>query len=975
VSSPSTPIAARSAAAATPSPSPRPRAARTPRHQTQQDADDVHDAPSPTQPQPTFSHLDLSLPADQDQCDVYFDGGFHPHSNKAGCGVYVSPTIFLSQKLGGRVNSALAETQGALWALRLALDIVKCNPHIRRLRVLGDNFGTVMTLASREELFRGTKGRSLSPATWLQVHSVRQAFDAYLRSSDRPPLQMDFVWVPRRCNQYADHLATCAIINAQPTFRDCEVVEIPTKYGTPSLVDLQHIAEKALLGSFRSCWRSIHPLNRPAWHAIVAKISVWDHGAWALYLAPLVLLQRFGDTPIARFARLASTPNLLEQMYYHAANDDPPPSFGPSASFSADRHLDADILDRLAAHSPARALKRLVATPAATPDEARLSLLRRLGVVADATRDPIVVADDDLLRWAQDAYDAGKPVIVADIVDAYWVVRRASLASSLARQNSPLFYMCRFVYGTPPLCKHSTYSYFSNDGMLPGCGGAAILHGIDTQNILRPVATSKTTAVYVDDVTCISIDTFTRIKAALAASDKQLAKIVVLCRGGLAALPAELRAYWEPAMRLLGGHVGDHEAASTMFAAHIHEKLQLIRTVQSAPMSLQSKFACLRSLDSGLRWKVMATSPAITAPTVAVIDDAVSSAVFSSCIDGSIPTHKSKALITIPTALGGLGWTNYAQDSERIFDLTTAHCCWPQHTMQVEEDNIPPQGVTSKMISSLLRESAIERATSALGTCEAHARLDESVPWFNIARIMRHLRISDDAFALSLANYLRCDVRYPVCSFAKGKRCNLFDHSQRCHRCGGPYRHQRHQVLVTAVRTSFSRYAVQSSENLAMALGLKPKSSRPDIIVYRNSLDEKPLVLDVSLPHQSERLCYDAVNKQYNAKAMKYKTWHESCVDFAPFIISTFATVHPKTLATLQNISKIASGKSFMLDAVARAKVSIIQYELHRYRALLVREASGALDVDIASPSDSDDESSADSSTEDADGVVDIVEP
>jgi hypothetical protein len=116
-----------------------------------------------------------------------------------------------------------------------------------------------------------------------------------------------------------------------------------------------------------------------------------------------------------------------------------------------------------------------------------------------------------------------------------------------------------------------------------------------------------------------------------------------------------------------------------MFPAHIHAKLQLIRTVQSAPMSLQSKFACLRSLDSGLRWKVMATSPAITAPTVAVIDDAVSSAVFSSCIDGSIPTHKSKALITIPTALGGLGWTNYAQDSERIFDLTTAHCCWRQH--------------------------------------------------------------------------------------------------------------------------------------------------------------------------------------------------------------------------------------------------------------------------------------------------------
>jgi hypothetical protein len=75
---------------------------------------------------------------------------------------------------------------------------------------------------------------------------------------------------------------------------------------------------------------------------------------------------------------------------------------------------------------------------------------------------------------------------------------------------------------------------------------------------LVSVATSKTTAVYVDDVTCISIDTFTRIKAALAASGKQLAKIVVLCRGGLAALPAELRAYWEPAMRLLGGHVGDH---------------------------------------------------------------------------------------------------------------------------------------------------------------------------------------------------------------------------------------------------------------------------------------------------------------------------------------------------------------------------------------------------------------------------------
>jgi hypothetical protein len=41
-----------------------------------------------------------------DQCDVCFDGGFHPHSNKAGCGVYVSPTIFLFLK-----NWAAASTR------------------------------------------------------------------------------------------------------------------------------------------------------------------------------------------------------------------------------------------------------------------------------------------------------------------------------------------------------------------------------------------------------------------------------------------------------------------------------------------------------------------------------------------------------------------------------------------------------------------------------------------------------------------------------------------------------------------------------------------------------------------------------------------------------------------------------------------------------------------------------------------------
>ena len=225
---------------------------------------------------------------------------------------------------------------------------------------------------------------------------------------------------------------------------------------------------------------------------------------------------------------------------------------------------------------------------------------------------------------------------------------------------------------------------------------------------------------------------------------------------------------------------------------------------------------------------------------------------------------------------------------------------------------------------------------------EFNARADKSTPWFRIVPVVKYLRIDNDAWRLMLTNFLRAELSYPSC----GDHPGTFDCSQTCHRCGGPYRHSRHQAVVHAFIRSCTRFGISSSEQLSVALGVAPQDKRPDIIVHRNLDNEGPLVLDVSVPHQSVSHNYNATLSAWNAKQNKYKDWRSDVVDFAPLIISTFTHVHPKSLDSIAKLRKVSNGSGFVTDCISRMKVALVNFEPYRRKALHVRENAGTLASD-----------------------------
>lgn len=195
-----------------------------------------------------------------------------------------------------------------------------------------------------------------------------------------------------------------------------------------------------------------------------------------------------------------------------------------------------------------------------------------------------------------------------------------------------------------------------------------------------------------------------------------------------------------------------------------------------------------------------------------------------------------------------------------------------------------------------------------------------------------------------MSNFLRCDVRYATC---RPNVTDPYDHSQTCHRCAAPYRMPRHQRVLHALQRAAHNYGMCTTVNFKTTLGTTDDRQRPDLLIYREATNLKPLALDVSCPHQSTGLEYNALRSMHRAKIGKYTAWHQDLVDFAPCIVSTQAIIEPSTKATLAKLAPVASGPGFVRDAIARMKVAVINNEPFRRAALALRKANGTLDRDL----------------------------
>ena len=311
----------------------------------------------------TTENTNMKLPVDTLGVDVYFDGGFRQGVGAA-CAAYVNPSIFTSRSLTGHANSHIAEVQGARDALTLTLAMLRNNPQLAVVTIRGDNHDCIMTLATNTEELRAVPGKSQCPGAWRHIMSLRSEINDLLTSQDRP-IEIRYEWIPRRMNAFADHLCTCKINSVEPTFAGCRHVEPPRTYGQPTLEDLAAIADRVMHGRLRRPWKSIPAALRIPWHSFLGQVAAWEN-PWALLLAPSVLLQRHGDMPAQRLQRLATQPGLVEMYFWHAAHGDVSvPTEKPHTDHPPQEKKDAadKRIERLAAHSPARALKVMFGAP------------------------------------------------------------------------------------------------------------------------------------------------------------------------------------------------------------------------------------------------------------------------------------------------------------------------------------------------------------------------------------------------------------------------------------------------------------------------------------------------------------------------------------------------------------------------------------------------------------------------------------
>ena len=407
----------------------------------------------------------------------------------------------------------------------------------------------------------------------------------------------------------------------------------------------------------------------------------------------------------------------------------------------------------------------------------------------------------------------------------------------------------------------------------------------------------------------------------------------------------DMRKFWKPAARILGGFEGETASASELFWQDVQPCLHLILTiVKCVKLSVQARWKMFRAVELSVRWKFMATHPAITCFHAKAVDESIFNAVLELCRPDATPTTNSRMLHYLPQASGGLGFVCFEQHSSELYEIASMQSPWPPLKPELDEESLIQRPAGPREATKVLHDKIIASVSTFgdMSTHEFRAREDAFTPWFEISHVMKHLKISDDAWRLSMSNFLRCIVEYPACS----QHDPTFDNSQSCHRCGGPYRTPRHQRGVASFISSCAAFGIHATSHFFYALGVSSQAKRPDILVYRNVSDAKPLALDFTVPHQSAHLDYNAVLKSYNLKANKYKDWRSEVVEFSPLVFSTFHQVYPKSFDTVTGLGPLAVSKGFARDCISRIKVALVNYEEIRFNALTARKNAGRLDLD-----------------------------
>jgi hypothetical protein len=221
-----------------------------------------------------------------------------------------------------------------------------------------------------------------------------------------------------------------------------------------------------------------------------------------------------------------------------------------------------------------------------------------------------------------------------------------------------------------------------------------------------------------------------------------------------------------------------------------------------------------------------------------------------------------------------------------------------------------------------------QAAASVLSAVQLSAMRNASTPWFNIARVTRYDAIPDPDWTLMWANSLGMKVPYATCQPCD----NPIDHIHACRQCASGFPTMRHDRAVSALNAAARRYGVVSTSNFYSNFGARHHDDHPDIVFYRLD-DKKPLVVDLTIRHQTDAAKVDNLALGEREKNTKYAGWWSDEIEFRPLALSSNAHMPPQTLDTLKEIGKYALS-GFVDHAVRQIKMAIILGAAMRQRML-----------------------------------------
>lgn len=539
-------------------------------------------------------------------------------------------------------------------------------------------------------------------------------------------------------------------------------------------------------------------------------------------------------------------------------------------------------------------------------------------------------------RWAA----ALPAVYVGDVVDAYWHTRRHVVMQWLVQRAHPAAWMVWRQYASRPQLMWRGELLEQRRGVLPGCGGAAFMFSVDmccvTASLADPPRPLAETWLYVDDAASSTRDAFAAFVRACRKAGKEISKGRIIGASVAEEIEGVTMAAL-PAGRHLGAIMGATEPAASAFREHALAKIEKLDRLAATPLSVQAKWQIFRSVEKSLVWDCTATRPTVVAAVAPELDDRLDAFVRRVFLPPEAElTHDSMALSFLPNAHGGLGRLRIAGDCELLYNVATSR-------LNVVNDGDRVGMLNTNAVRKVVNEAKIELARDK--SVRLNRRKDETVPWFDIQATTARTKISDEAFRLGLANHIDATVPYATCS-----ECTElpFDHSQCCHQCAGPYRYARHQRVQQEFINTATAFGIITTTNF-YSIGADPKGERPDAIVFRGATGEIPLLFDFSIPHQRSGHIYDASGKQHAAKRRKYRNFLQNdphaqpTVEFAPFIVSTRGAIHPKTVQRIIELQKVATRKGFVYELTRRVKCAVIEFEIFRKGALMMRKANGIL--------------------------------